>query len=172
MSAAVFIGLGSNLSNPIKQVLSAIDALKSLESSALICTSSLYKTAPMGPQDQPNYINAVAKIETQLSPLVLLRKLQSIESQHARTRDTGRWGARTLDLDILHYEGQQSSDAVLTLPHPGLQQRSFVLYPLQEISPQLNIPNLGSIKDLIKQLNESQPLIVNSKTLDKPSPVC
>jgi len=172
MNAAVFIGLGSNLSNPIKQVLSAIEALKTLESSTLISTSSLYQTAPMGPQDQPNYINAVAKIETQLSPLILLKNLQSIEQQHARTRDTGRWGARTLDLDILHYEGQQSTDPVLTLPHPGLQQRSFVLYPLLEISPQLSIPNLGTIKELIEQLNESRPLIVNSKTLDKQSSVC
>jgi len=172
MTATVFIGLGSNLSNPIKQVLSAINALKTLESSTLICASSLYQTAPMGPQDQPNYINAVAKIETQLSPLVLLKNLQSIENQHARTRDTGRWGARTLDLDILHYEGQQSNDPILTLPHPGLQQRNFVLYPLQEISPQLNIPSLGSIKGLIEQLNESQPLIVNHKSVDKQSPVC
>jgi len=172
MSATVFIGLGSNLSEPVQQVTSAINTLKILAKSTFIGASSLYETAPMGPQDQPNYINSVVETNTKLSPPDLLNVLQAIEKQHARTRDTGRWGARTLDLDMLHYEGYQSTDPVLTLPHPGLQQRSFVLYPLQEISPQLNIPSLGSIKDLIEQLNESQPLIVNHKSVDKQPPVC
>ncbi|ORU94517.1 MAG: 2-amino-4-hydroxy-6-hydroxymethyldihydropteridine pyrophosphokinase [Cycloclasticus sp. symbiont of Bathymodiolus heckerae] len=167
MSHAVFIGLGSNLSDPIQQVTQSIKELGTLKNCTLIRASSLYETPPMGPQDQPNYVNAVVEIETELSPQALLLTLQTLENQHARTRDTGKWEARTLDLDILHYEGVQSTDATLTLPHSGLHKRNFVLYPLLEISPHLNIPNLGKIAQLIEQLNEPIPTIVQPKSLDK-----
>ncbi len=172
MTHSVFIGLGSNLSQPIQQVTQAINALKALENSSFITASSLYETRPMGPQDQPNYINAVVEIETNIDPYVLLNVLQALEERHARTRDTGHWGARTLDLDILHYEGIQSNDPTLTLPHPGLHKRSFVLYPLQEIRPQLHIPALGSVELLIKQLKEPKSLIVNATNLEKNHLVC
>jgi len=170
--ASVFIGLGSNLNQPIQQVLQAIEAINVLPTSHIDATSSLYETPPLGPQNQPHYINAVAKLSTDLKPLELLDQLQSIEQQHNRTRDTGRWGARTLDLDILLYDNQESNDPTLTLPHPELQNRSFVLHPLLEIAPQLNIPSLGSIKQLVKKLGEPVPTIIKSKKLDKPSSVC
>ncbi len=167
MPASVFIGLGSNLSQPIQQILQAIDEIGALPNIRLNACSSLYKTAPMGPQDQPDYINAVVHIHTSQQPLTLLETLQNIEQQHNRTRDTGRWGARTLDLDILHIEGYTSNTAELTLPHIGLQTRSFVLYPLYEISPRLSIPSLGGMEQLIEQLNEPKPAIISAKELEK-----
>lgn len=114
----------------------------------------------MGPQDQPNYINAVVKIDTTLKPYELLSTLQSIENQQGRIRDTGRWGARTLDLDILLYDQLISQDPQLTLPHLGLSSRAFVLYPLVEIDKDLNIPTLGPVQQLIDGLNEVPPLII------------
>jgi 2-amino-4-hydroxy-6-hydroxymethyldihydropteridine diphosphokinase len=167
MLASVFIGLGSNLSKPTQQVLGAISAIKSLKKSTFKAASSLYQTPPMGPQNQPHYINAVVHINTTLKPFELLKALQNIEQLHNRTRDTGHWGARTLDLDILIFEGYTSNDPVLTLPHPGVHCRSFVLYPLCELNASLVIPNLGSIKQLIKQLGEPCPLIISPKSLEK-----
>jgi len=166
MGTVVYIGLGSNLAEPIKQVLQAVEDIKKLQHSTVDQVSSLYQTPPMGPQDQPHYINAVIKINTTLKPLALLTQLQSIENQRGRTRNTGHWGARTLDLDILVYEGTTSTDPTLTLPHPGIALRNFVLYPLSEISPQLQIEGLGSVTQLINHLNEACPAIINVKNLD------
>ena len=114
----------------------------------------------MGPQDQPNYINAVVKIKTSLSPYELLGTLQCIENQQGRTRDKGRWGARTLDLDLLLYDTLVSQDSALTLPHPGLPYRSFVLYPLFEIDKNLNIPTFGAIQTLLERLEDEPPKVV------------
>ena len=164
--SVVYIGLGSNLADPTQQVLQAIEDIKGLEDSVFIDASSLYQTPPMGPQDQPNYINAVVKINTALEPLALLTHLQAIETLRGRTRNTGRWGARTLDLDVLVYEGTTSNDPQLTLPHPGIALRNFVLYPLSEINSQLTIDGLGSVAQLIKRLNEASPAIIHVKTLD------
>jgi len=166
MGSVVYIGLGSNLAEPIKQVLQGVEEIKKLKHSTVERISSLYQTPPMGPQDQPHYVNAVVKISTTLKPLALLTQLQSIENQRGRTRDTGHWGARTLDLDILVYEGTTSSNPTLTLPHPGITLRNFVLYPLNEISPQLQIEGLGSLTQLIDHLNEACPAIINVKNLD------
>jgi len=166
MSAIVYIGLGSNLAKPIQRVLQAIEDIKGLRDSTVADVSSLYQTPPMGPQDQADYINAAVEISTTLKPLELLTCLQAIENHHGRTRDTGRWGARTLDLDILIYEGTNSDDPVLTLPHPGIALRSFVLYPLNEINPQLHIEGLGSISQIIDSLNEPCPSLINTKNLD------
>lgn len=160
MPIHVFIGLGSNLSNPVQQIIKAIQDISGLEQCSLEVASSLYETPPMGPQDQPNYINAVVKISTSLKPYELLDALQSIENQHGRTRDTGRWGARTLDLDILIYDDIISHDPRLTLPHPGLASRAFVLYPLIEIDRQLKLPNLAPLQQLIEELDEVPPRIV------------
>ena len=171
MSATVYIGLGSNLAEPIQHVLQAIEDIKELRQSTVDAISSLYQTLPMGPQDQADYINAVVKISTTLKPLALLACLQAIENHHGRTRDTGHWGARTLDLDILLYEGTNSNDPVLTLPHPGIAQRDFVLYPLSEINPQLHIPPLGTVKKLIQQLDQPCPTLINAKNLDLRSSV-
>lgn len=159
-SVSAFIGLGSNLSDPPQQVRRAIDKIQHLGCCSLEQCSSLYETPPMGPQDQPNYINAVVKIKTSLSPYELLGTLQCLENQQGRTRDKGRWGARTLDLDILLYDTLVSQDPTLTLPHPGLPFRSFVLYPLFEIDKNLNIPTFGAIQTLLERLEDEPPKVV------------
>lgn len=143
-----YIGLGSNLDDPIEQVLTACGELKQLTESRLLACSSLYRSPPMGPADQPDYINAVAAVETYLEPRPLLAELQAIEQQHGRKRER-RWGARTLDMDLLIYGDRVLSDATLTLPHPGLAERAFVLYPLQQIAQSLIVPGLGSVDSLV-----------------------
>jgi 2-amino-4-hydroxy-6-hydroxymethyldihydropteridine diphosphokinase len=144
-----YIGLGSNLTKPVEQIKSARAAIASIERVQEIAFSSLYHSLPMGPQDQPDYVNAVMGVATDLSPMDLLRCLQNIENEHGRIRDGERWGARTLDLDILIYGGQEIDLADLTVPHKGLVERSFVLYPLFEIDPQLVVPGKGPIADLV-----------------------
>lgn len=150
MSHRVYVALGSNLDNPIQQIKQALPALKQMPKTTLLSHSALYRSAPLGGAPQPDYINAVAVLRTQLSPLALLSQLQTIETQQGRIRSAQqRWGPRTLDLDILLYDNKQSSDPVLTLPHPGLCQRNFVLYPLYECAPQLRLPNGQRLQDLI-----------------------
>ncbi len=147
-SVIAYIGLGSNLSNPIAQINSAREVLKASEEVTEIAFSSLYCSPPMGPSDQPNYVNAVIAISTALSPLDLLHYLQKIENNQGRVR-AERWGARTLDLDLLLYGQQQISLPDLVVPHVGISQRAFVLYPLQEIASDLEIPFFGLVKDLV-----------------------
>ncbi|MCG6970372.1 MAG: 2-amino-4-hydroxy-6-hydroxymethyldihydropteridine diphosphokinase [Gammaproteobacteria bacterium] len=144
-----YIGLGSNLDNPARQVATAIEALTQLPNTTVIRVSSLYRSPPMGPQDQPDYINAVAALDTRLSPESLLQQLLSIEQRHGRVRGSQRWTARPLDLDILVYGEIEIDTQALTIPHPGIAERNFVLYPLLEIAPGLVIPQLGSISSLI-----------------------
>lgn len=149
MSVLVFLGLGSNLSDPRLQLQKAITALAGLRKSRLVAVSSFYRSRPMGPQDQPEYLNAVASLETDLEPEALLDALQTIERDHGRVRDR-HWGARTLDLDILLYGNEVISTERLTVPHPGLQLREFVLYPLYELAPELDVPGLGSLACLYR----------------------
>ncbi len=144
-----YIGLGSNLDNPARQVASALEKLVQLPQSTLIRASSLYRSPPMGPQDQPDYVNAVAAIDTHLSAEALLQHLLHIEQRHGRVRGLQRWTARTLDLDLLLYGQQLVKSQELTIPHPGIAERNFVLYPLQEIAPELVIPQLGPLSSLI-----------------------
>jgi len=143
-----YIGLGSNLAAPVEQIKSARVDLNALDDIQELAFSSLYASAPMGPQDQPDYINAVMAISTNLSPMDLLRCLQSIENRHGRVRNGERWGARTLDLDLLIYGDRQIDLPDLSVPHVGLAERSFVLYPLYEIAPDLLVPGKGSLADL------------------------
>ena len=144
-----YIGLGSNLANPVLQINSARIAIASLVGVHEMAFSSLYHSLPMGPQNQPDYVNAVMCVATDLLPMDLLRCLQNIENEHGRVRIGERWGARTLDLDILIYGDQEIDLPDLTVPHKGLADRSFVLYPLFEIAPQLIVPGKGPIADLI-----------------------
>ncbi len=144
----VYIGLGSNLENPLQQIKTAIDDLQSLADIQVMSVSSLYQSAPMGPADQPDYINAVLSLKTTLSPHHLLDALQQIEQLHGRVRKR-HWGERTLDLDILLYGTETVDDERLKVPHPGIAQRAFVLYPLAEIAPELEIPGLGRLQDLL-----------------------
>lgn len=149
--AKAWVGLGSNLENPIKQVTSALLELGELSKSQLLRASRLWQSKPFGPQDQPDFINAVAEIETELTPLALLAELQNLEVLHERKRER-RWGPRTLDLDLLLYEKEQQVTTKLTLPHPGIAARAFVLCPLAELDENLYIPDLGLVKQLIQQL--------------------
>jgi len=145
-----FIGLGSNLENPESQLKRAIQALDGLPGSGVQAVSSLYRSAPMGPRDQPDYVNAVVQLTTGLSPEDLLDQLQRVEQGHGRTR--GRhWGPRTLDLDILLYADDVIATDRLQIPHPGLALRNFVLYPLAEIDECITVPGLGSVKSLLEQ---------------------
>lgn len=151
--ATAWIGLGSNLENPSQQVTDAFAALNNLPTTQLLRRSSLWKTKPFGPQDQPDFINAVAEIATDLTPLALLAALQNIENLHQRKRER-RWGPRTLDLDLLSYEQVVLNTEKLTLPHSGIAERAFVLCPLAELDENLTLPNLGQVKQLIQQLGK------------------
>ncbi len=146
-----YIGLGANLDNPVAQIKSARQAIDALENVQEQAFSGLYRSAPMGPENQPDYINAVMAVVTDLPALALLRKLQHIEYRHGRVRNGERWGPRTLDLDLLLYGDQKIDVTDLIVPHRGIAERAFVLYPLQEIAPQLMIPGHGAITELIKR---------------------
>ncbi|MFV9998139.1 MAG: 2-amino-4-hydroxy-6-hydroxymethyldihydropteridine diphosphokinase [Arsenophonus endosymbiont of Dermacentor nuttalli] len=137
----VYIAIGSNLNDPLQQVQSAIKALYQLPNTNPVAVSSFYRSKPMGPQDQPDYLNAVIALDTELLPEILLKHTQSIELKHGRTRKADRWGARMLDLDIMLYGQQIIQTANLTIPHYGLKEREFMLYPLAEIAPKLHFPD-------------------------------
>ena len=144
-----YIGLGSNLDNPILQVTQALNELSQLSACHLVAQSSLYRSRAVGPI-QPDYINAVALLETSLSPLALLDALQQLEQTHQRVR-LEHWGPRTLDLDLLLFDQQIIEHTRLVVPHPFLTQRNFVLYPLAEITPNLTLPGGAQLKELIAQ---------------------
>jgi 2-amino-4-hydroxy-6-hydroxymethyldihydropteridine diphosphokinase len=144
-----YIGLGSNLDSPVAQIKSARLAINTLGNVKELAFSSLYASTPMGPQDQPDYVNAVMAVATSLSPLDLLHALQAIELEHGRVRGVQRWGARTLDLDLLLYGDQQIDTPELTVPHKGIAERAFVLYPLSERDSDLTIPGKGKLSDLL-----------------------
>ena len=149
MKHNVYIGIGSNLETPVDQVQQAIHELSNLPHCQLVKASSLYASKPMGPQDQPDYINAVVHLETDLEPIALLNALQELEHLHRRVRKQ-HWGPRTLDLDMLLYNQETINHARLQVPHLGLTQRNFVLYPLAEINSQLSLPNGTSLQQLLQ----------------------
>ena len=151
-----FIGLGSNLGNerngifesPKQQLLNAIQSIDNQTTIHLISTSYFYQTEAIGPGDQPDYINAAIKIKTSLSANQLLLALQNIENQQGRVRKE-RWGARTLDLDILIFDQLIENSEQLILPHPRAHERAFVLAPLNDLDPNLVIPKRGNISSLL-----------------------
>lgn len=147
--ALAYIGLGSNLEEPLVQVSQAFEELATLPESRLVARSALYQSRPIGPE-QPDYINAVASLETGLAPLELLDALQALEQAHRRLR-LQHWGPRTLDLDLLLYGNETIRHPRLEVPHPYLTQRSFVLYPLADIDPNLQLPDGRSLQALIGQ---------------------
>ncbi len=149
-----YIGLGSNLDNPPNQIARALDQIAQLPNSHLLACSPLYKSRAVGPANQPDYINAVVLIDTQLPPLNLLDHLQSIEAAHQRVR-VEHWGPRTLDLDILLLDNHFINLDRLKVPHPYLQQRNFVLYPLADIAPDLILPDGTSLQDLLANSSQS-----------------
>lgn len=145
----VYIGLGSNLATPQQQLNAALSALAEIKQTRLVAQSSFYASDPLGPADQPRYLNAVAALDTQLAPLQLLDALQTIELEQGRERKEQRWGPRTLDLDILLFGQQVLNEPRLVIPHYHMHARAFVLYPLAEIAPGLQLPDGRTLQDLL-----------------------
>ena len=145
-----YIGLGSNLDDPAAQLRSALEQMQEIPHTTQVACSSFYASAPVGPGEQPDYVNAVARLDTELAPEALLDALQAIENRHGRER-TLRWGARTLDLDILLYGNQQLDCARLCVPHPRMAERNFVLQPLAELAPDLSMPDGTALQTLLAQ---------------------
>ena len=167
-----YIGLGSNLQQPLQQVEQALTELNLLASTHLQACSGWYQSRAVGPGQQPDYINGVALLQTELSADTLLAALQQIENRHHRRRDL-RWGARTLDLDLLLFGDQLIDTPTLTVPHPRIAERNFVLYPLAELNPTLVIPPDQPIKTLLAASNRvglkvlSSPRIPYNKSPDR-----
>lgn len=150
MKHVAFVGLGSNLADPLVQVSGALEALGSLPQTRLLRCSSLYRSAPVGYLEQPDFINAVAQLETGLSPRALLDALLALEHEHGRTREFCN-APRTLDLDVLLYDDLQHHEHGLTIPHPQMHLRAFVLQPLLEIAPDCVIPGVGAAAEAARQ---------------------
>lgn len=155
-SAVCYIGLGSNLDNPSEQVERAFEFLRAVPEIRLLSKSSLYSSGPIGPLEQPDYVNAVAKISTTLEARELLRVLKEIERLRGRKRGV-RWGPRVLDLDLLLYGEDEIDELHLKVPHPGIAERNFVLLPLMEVAPELVIPGLGRVAEIA--VNKREPHI-------------
>jgi 2-amino-4-hydroxy-6-hydroxymethyldihydropteridine diphosphokinase len=143
-----YIGVGSNLADPRQQVRAACERLAQLPLSRRVLTSRLYGSRPFGPVAQPDFVNAVAGILTRLDAPALLGELRAIETAMGRPHERERWGPRIIDLDLLSYGHERRTDEALTLPHPGIVERNFVLYPLAEIAPDLELPGLGRVAEL------------------------
>jgi len=154
-----YVGVGSNLQEPAKKVTSGIRSIGNVDDCVVVLHSSLYCSKPMGPADQPDFVNAVVALLTKLAPTRLLNRLQAIESEHGRERGAVRWGARTLDLDLLSYGAVVMRTDDLVLPHPGIAERNFVLLPWQEITPHYRVPGLGTVAELAARVSRSDPSI-------------
>ena len=145
----VYVGLGSNLDDPVARVRAGVSALEQLPQTRLEACSSFYASAPVGIQAQPDFINAACRLQTALEPDTLMRGLMDIEQAHGRVRVGEKGGPRTLDLDLLLFGAQIIHSEALTVPHPRLHERAFVLYPLSELDPSLEIPGQGRASDLL-----------------------
>ncbi len=154
-SGLAYVGLGSNLDDPIAQINHAFELLGEIQDTSLSARSSLYRSAPFGSVEQPDFINAVACLRSGLEARTLLDELHVIERTSGRKRGI-RWGPRTLDLDLLVFGDQEIDQVGITLPHPGIAERNFVLLPLVEIAPELVIPGLGCVSDIAIDRNEPQ----------------
>ena len=139
-----YVGIGSNMDDPAAQVRRALEAIEAIAETEIAKTSSLYSSAPFGPVEQPDFLNAVAQLRTRLSASDLLRQLQAIERAQGRVRGE-RWGPRCIDLDLLTHDDTICDTEELMLPHPGIAERNFVLLPLLEIAPELAVPGLGLV---------------------------
>lgn len=155
---SVFFGLGSNLQNPVEQLHRGLQALRERIGDWDFQASGFVKTPPMGGMDQPDYVNCVCSLVTELEPLDLLRQVQAIEDEHGRERKV-RWGPRTLDIDILLYGNLVVEWNDLTLPHPGMDERDFVLQPLLQIAPDLCRPDGVPYRDLLAPLLSDSKLV-------------
>ncbi|PYF79492.1 2-amino-4-hydroxy-6-hydroxymethyldihydropteridine diphosphokinase [Marinomonas alcarazii] len=157
-----YIGLGSNLENPIAQIDCAIDTLKKHDDLKNFRVSSIYGSKPVGPQDQPDYINAVASFDTDLSPIALLDLLQSIEQAQRRVRER-HWGPRTLDLDLLLYGQEKIQLPRLNVPHPFMLERGFVIKPLSDLAPDMLLENGKTVTEQLHQLDTSDLVFIKEE---------
>lgn len=148
-----YVGIGSNLDGPKRQVRAAIDAIAQLPRSTFLRASRLYRSAPWGKADQPAFVNAAAAVATVLSPRELLDALLAIERAHGRARDGERWGPRVIDLDILVYGDARIDEPGLHVPHPHLAERAFVLLPLADLDADLEIPGQGRVRALLERVD-------------------
>ena len=151
MTIRAYIGIGSNLDNPVAQVLEAVEEMEMIPDTILVARSSLYRGRPMGPEEQPDYVNAVVSLDTLLSADELLGALIAIEDMQGRTRDGEKWGPRIIDLDLLLYGNSTIDTATLTVPHPGMHERDFVIVPLEEVAGNVKIPGRGFLYSLINK---------------------
>jgi 2-amino-4-hydroxy-6-hydroxymethyldihydropteridine diphosphokinase len=152
----IYLGLGANLGDPQTTLRDAIVSLQQLPSLTNVRYSSLYASKPMGPADQPDYVNAVLSADTDLSPFALLNLVHEVEQRYGRQRQR-RWGERTLDIDILLFGAETVQHELLQIPHPGLCQRDFVLVPLLQLEPTLSLPDGRLVAAVWQQLQASQP---------------
>ncbi|MDN0110947.1 2-amino-4-hydroxy-6-hydroxymethyldihydropteridine diphosphokinase [Yersinia mollaretii] len=151
----VYIALGSNQAMPLQQVKTALEALEHLPRTRLVACSPFYRTKPLGPQDQPDFLNAVVALDTSLPPEQLQDHTQAIERNQGRVRKEQRWGPRTLDLDIMLYGDQVITTDRLTVPHYGLKEREFMLYPLADIAPDLIFPDGETLSARLKLVDKN-----------------
>jgi 2-amino-4-hydroxy-6-hydroxymethyldihydropteridine pyrophosphokinase len=152
-----YIALGSNLASPLEQVNAAVNAIGEIPQSRIVAVSSFYRTPPLGPQDQPDYLNAAVALETELDADALLDNTQRIELQQGRVRKAERWGPRTLDLDIMLFGNDVINTARLTVPHYDMKNRGFMLWPLFEIAPALTFPDGISLQAVLDGLSAEKP---------------
>ncbi len=146
-----YVAIGSNLNHPQARVLEAFARLAALHTVRSVLRSRLYESRPMGPQDQPNFVNAAAGLLTQAGPRELLDDLLAVEQAMGRNRQQ-RWGPRVIDLDLIWMLGETVDEPGLTVPHPGVSMRNFVLYPLADIAPALVIPGHGKVSELLNSI--------------------
>jgi len=152
-----YIALGSNLASPLEQVNAAVQALGEIPQSRIVAVSSFYRTPPLGPQDQPDYLNAAVVLDTALNAETLLDNTQRIELQQGRVRKAERWGPRTLDLDIMLFGDEVINTERLTVPHYDMKNRGFMLWPLFEVAPDLIFPDDIPLKSILDSLNAEKP---------------
>ncbi|HBL5000233.1 2-amino-4-hydroxy-6-hydroxymethyldihydropteridine diphosphokinase [Enterobacter cloacae] len=152
-----YIAIGSNLASPLEQVNAAVQALSEIPQSRIVTVSSFYRTPPLGPQDQPDYLNAAVVLDTALDAETLLDNTQRIELQQGRVRKAERWGPRTLDLDIMLFGNAVINTSRLTVPHYDMKNRGFMLWPLFEVAPDLIFPDGIPLRDILDNLHAEKP---------------
>jgi 2-amino-4-hydroxy-6-hydroxymethyldihydropteridine diphosphokinase len=155
-SRRAYVGLGANLGDPPAQLREALRLIGARPGIRVVATSQFYRSAPLGPGAQPDYCNAVCAVDTDLNPDRLLTHLHEVERQMGRERPPQRWAPRLIDLDLLHYERVKMRTSRITLPHPEMHKRNFVLVPLAEVAPDLEIPGLGRVADAAHALGAAE----------------
>ncbi len=163
-----YVGLGSNLQGPAGQVRRALAALAEIPATRLVLESSLYRSRPMGPVAQPDFVNAAAGLLTQLEVHEFFAQLRSLERRLGRTPPRERWGPRLIDLDLLVFSQLRLAGEQLQLPHPGIVERNFVLYPLAEVAPELPVPGCGRVAELAARVNSEGLWRLDSEPASSP----